>query len=135
LGYCARISTPEAQEEQTAQQTDRKPGDRRRTRPSAGQQSTQLLDRLERQAKELGQLQERVRHVERERDAERRQREQLEEALDRQTEKLRRRNAELETHLQAAWTQLDALRGDDRLARQRRQRFRLRREPDLVQDR
>ena len=73
--------------------------------------------------------------MERDRDAERRQREQLEEALDRQTEKLRRRNAELETHLQAAWTQLEALRGDDRLARQRRQRFRLRREPDLIQDR
>lgn len=135
MGYCACISTPEAQAEQTAQQTDRTPGDRRRTRPSAGQQSTQLLDRLERQAKELGQLQERLRNVERDRDAERRQREQLEEALDRQTEKLRRRNAELETHLQAAWTQLEALRGDDRLARQRRQRFRLRREPDLVQDR
>jgi septal ring factor EnvC (AmiA/AmiB activator) len=135
LGYRACISTPEAQEEQTAHQTDRKPGNRRHTRPPAGQQAAQLLDRLERQAKELGQLQERVRHLERERDAERRQREQLDEALDRQTEKLRRRNAELETHLQAAWTQLDALRGDDRTSRQRRQRFRFRREQDLVEDR
>jgi septal ring factor EnvC (AmiA/AmiB activator) len=134
LGYCACISTPEAQEEQKAQQTERKPGNRRRTRPPAGQQSAQLLDRLERQAKELGQLQERVLHLERERDTERRQREQLEGALDRQTEKLRRRNAELETHLQAAWTQLEALRDDDRMARQRRSRFKFRREPDLVQD-
>jgi septal ring factor EnvC (AmiA/AmiB activator) len=134
LGYGAYISTPEAQEEQKAQQTDRKPANGSRSRPSAGQQSPQLLDRLERQAKQLGQLQERVRHLERERDSERQRREQLEGALDRQTEKLRRRNAELETHLQAAWTQLEDLRDDERPGR-RRTRFKLRREPDLVEDR
>ena len=75
-----------------------------------------------------------MRYLERERDAERQQREELEGALDRQTEKLRRRNAELETHLQAAWTQLEELRDEERPARYRRARFRFRREPDLVED-
>ena len=74
-----------------------------------------------------------MRHLEHERDTERRRREQLEGALDRQTETLRRRNAELETHLQAAWTQLEDLRDEDRPAR-RRTRFKFRREPDLVED-
>ena len=83
---------------------------------------------------ELGQLQERVRHLERDRDAERQRRERIEGALDRQTEKLRRRNAELETHLQAAWTQLEDLRDEERPQRHRRPRFKLRREPDLVED-
>jgi septal ring factor EnvC (AmiA/AmiB activator) len=127
------ISPPEAQEAQKAQ-TDGQPGTRRRSRPTAAQQSAQLLDRLERQARELGQLQERVRQVERERDAERRAREQLDGALDRQTEKLRRRNAELETHLQAAWAQLEDLREGERSTRHHRARFRFRREPDLVED-
>jgi hypothetical protein len=134
LGYGASISTPEAQQEQKAQQADAKPANRRRTRPTAAQQSQQLLDRLERQARELGQLQERVRYLERERDWERQRREQLEGTFDRDTEMLRRRNAELETHLQAAWAQLEDLRDPERPARHRRARFKFRREPDLVED-
>jgi chromosome segregation ATPase len=129
------ISTPEAQEAQQVQ-TERPQGsgssNRRRSRPTAAQQTAQLLDRLERQATQLGQLQERVRHLEGERDAERGRREELEGALDRQTQKLRSRNAELETHLQAAWTQLEDLRDGERPVR--RPRFRFRREPDLVED-
>ena len=128
------IPTPEADQEQKAQETDRKPGNRRRSRSSDGPQSAQLLDRLERQAKELGLLHERVHRLERERDAERERREQIEGSLDRQTEKLRRRNAELETHLQAAWTQLEDLRDEERPQRHRRARFKFRREPDLVED-
>jgi chromosome segregation ATPase len=138
-------------------QEQRASADRRSGSPGA-EKNREMLDRLERQAVQLGQLNERMSQLEHERDEERARREELEaevagereelerlrdesraestaqrshEEVELELEKLRRRNGELEAHLQAAWAQLEGLRDEQPPGRRR---WKFRREPDLVED-